>query len=105
MKTVRLEVPEQDGWVDLYDPGDWTHRKFRAWVKKSEELKTATDSPAAEEWLREVISAWHIVDGDTGAVLTDPQKDDLAALKLTTTKAITEKAVALIRDAAPFRST
>lgn len=99
-KTFRLDVPEQDGWVEVIDPADMSQRRFFAWVQKAAQLKENPDS--GDDFLRDVIAAWHLIDPDSGQPMNDPRTDDLRGLKVSTVKTISAKVISAATAAASF---
>lgn len=96
-KTFHIDVPGQEGWIEIIDPGDLSQRKFDEWTAQAR-------NDSGEEFLRATITAWHLVDPDSGEAMNDPQADDLKGLKISTVKAITTKVREALNDAS-FRST
>lgn len=103
-KTIRFEVGENE-WFELYDPSDQTHRKVVAAIKQLQGFKVGeTPDEEMDQWLRDRVAAWHLVDPDTNTVMDDPQKDDLAGLKKGTLKLLMEKFAELTANTVPFAS-
>lgn len=97
MKSVDLDLGQSgfpDQWVKIIDPRYLTQRKF-------EELMKSTDG---EQFLRDRIEAWHVLDGDTGEPLGEPQTADLKGLPIGVISVITDKIGELFEATIPFRS-
>lgn len=103
-KVVRYEVGGGE-WVELYDPADMTHRRVAAAIKQLQGFNNGhTTDDEQDQWLRDRIAAWHLVDPDTNTAMDDPQTDDLGGVKKGTLKLIVEKFGELTVSTVPFGS-
>lgn len=103
-KVVRYEVGDAE-WVELYDPSDMSHRSVVACIKQLQGFTNGhTNEDEQDQWLRERVAAWHLVDPDTGAPMDDPKTDDLGGVKKGTLKLIVEKFGELTVGSVPFGS-
>ena len=89
-------------WVDLFDPKYLSQRRFEESVRTMREAQA--EPKAAEQFLRERIAVWHVLDADSGEPLGDPQAADLGGLPLGITKAISEKITELFEATVPNAS-
>ena len=84
-KTFHLDLGPfgfEEQWVDLRDPKYMTNRRMKRLAK-------AKDDPnAGEEFLRGLIVAWHVLDGDGDEPLGEPATDDFDGLSIGVTAAI-----------------
>ena len=104
-KTVHVDLKdagEPGEWAELEDPRSYSQRHFEQVVT---EMQTARDdAEAAAKVFRDRISAWHLIDADTGAALSDPKTDDLKGISVGITAAIGEKITELYEATVPKAS-
>ena len=112
-KTVHFDLAdagELGEWVELEDPRSYSQRHFEQVVAEMQKIRpdpatNQTGDPAlGERVFRDRVSAWHLVDADTGASLNDPKTDDLKGVSVGVTAAIGEKITELFEATVPFRS-
>lgn len=80
-KTIRLDFDDGD-YVELRDPGELSYRKFRAVCRELGDMNKDEGTPAEREarvqqWLRDQVVSWRLVDRDSDKVMSDPQTDDI----------------------------
>ena len=102
MATIRVEFDGGE-WADLFDPGDLSFRAVEKLAGQLDHLRTTADSAGAEEFIRERIAAWHLIDADSGAEMNDPRTDDLKGLTGKKVKAIMSAFSASVSDFFPSR--
>jgi hypothetical protein len=93
VKFIHIALDEhglEGQWIDLRDPRFLSKRTIDRWQRQNEAGSLSTD-----EFLREFIAAWHIVDADTGADLNDPKTDSIDGAPLVVFQVLNER----IRDA------
>ena len=99
MKPIHKDLGEnglEGQWLDIKDPKFLTKRTIERWQRDVE-----AGTLDSERLLREFVSAWHLVDGDTGADLNDPKTDDVGGVPLVVFQVLNEEIGRAFRGTVP----
>lgn len=88
MKTVHIDLADhglEGQWVDVRDPRFLSMRRLANW---QDAVKDGTLDN--ERFVRDFVTAWHLLDADTEAVMSDPKTDDIGGLSAIVFTALNE---------------
>ena len=89
-------LPELSGqWLDLRDPRFLSKRTVDRW-----QAALNDGGLAPEQFVREVVAAWHLLDADNDSDLNDPAQDSLDGVPLAVFRILTERVQSTFRGAA-----
>lgn len=101
-KTVHVDLGPlgfEDQWFDIRDPKYMSDRRAKKYAVSMQ--GSDVDPKVTEDFLRNLVFAWHVLDADSEEPLDDPTTADLGGLPLGVSAAISGKFNELITDIVP----